>query len=138
MELTFAQRLRLKASAFRAAAMNQAVHAFAHVRYAMPDAHPKKHGVAVMRNIVYGPTATRAHMLDVYVPLLRSKPRPVVMYVHGGGFSMLSKDTHRVMAMAFARRGYIVFNINYRMGQKNAFPAPLEDCAEALVWVHRH
>jgi acetyl esterase/lipase len=40
--------------------------------------------------------------------------------------------------MAFARRGYIVFNINYRLGQKNAFPAPLEDAAEALVWVHRH
>ncbi len=138
MKLTFAQRMRLKASALRAAAMNHAAHAAARVRYAMPDAHPKKHGVAIMRNIVYGPTTGSAHRLDVYVPLLRSKPRPVVMYVHGGGFSMLSKDTHRVMAMAFARRGYIVFNINYRLGQKNTFPAPLEDCAEALVWVHRH
>jgi acetyl esterase len=138
MKLTFAQKMRLKASALRAAAMNRAVHAAARVRYAMPDAHPKKHGVAVLRNVVYGPTSSPAHKLDVYVPLLMSKPRPIVMYVHGGGFSMLSKDTHRVMAMAFARRGYIVFNINYRLGQKNAFPAPLDDCAEALVWVHRH
>lgn len=121
MGLTFAQRMRLKASAFRASALNHAVHAVARVRYAMPDAHPKKHGVAVMRNIVYGPTRSRDHQLDVYIPLLRSKPRPVVMYVHGGGFSMLSKDTHRVMAMAFARRGYIVFNINYRLARRTRF-----------------
>ncbi|MEO8873964.1 MAG: alpha/beta hydrolase, partial [Polyangiaceae bacterium] len=138
VELTFAQRLRLKATALRAAAVNRAVHTVARVRYAMPDAHPEKHGVAILRNIVYGPTTTTAHRLDVYVPLHESKPRPVVMYVHGGGFSMLSKDTHRVMAMAFARRGYLVFNINYRLGQKNPFPAPLEDAAEALIWVQRH
>ena len=138
VELTFVQRMRLKATALRAAAVNRAVHAAARVRYAMPDAHPKKHGVAILRNVVYGPTTAPAHRLDVYVPLREAKPRPVVMYVHGGGFSMLSKDTHRVMAMAFARRGYIVFNINYRLGQKNPFPAPLEDASEALIWVKQH
>ena len=48
---------------------------------------------------------------------------------------MLSKDTHRVMALAYARRGYLVFIINYRLGPKHRFPAPIEDACEALLWV---
>ena len=48
---------------------------------------------------------------------------------------MLSKETHRVMALSYARRGYLVFIINYRLGPKHLFPAPLEDAAEALLWV---
>ena len=138
VELTFVQKLRLRATELRSAAVNHVAHAAARARYAMPDAQPEKYGVAVIRNLVYGPTSTSAHKLDVYVPTREPKPRPVVMYVHGGGFSMLSKDTHRVMAMAFARRGYLVFNVNYRLGLRNAFPAPLEDVSEALVWVRQH
>jgi len=55
--------------------------------------------------------------------------------VHGGAFCMLSKDTHRVMAMPFAKRGFVVFNINYRLGPVHKYPAPLEDAADALRWV---
>lgn len=104
----------------------------------MFDAKPGRGHVEVKRDIAYGPTEERAHKLDVYVPTMATGSLPIVMYVHGGGFAMLSKDTHRLMAMAFARRGYLVFNINYRMGQKNPFPVPLEDAATALLWVHRH
>ncbi|MDB4995689.1 MAG: Esterase/lipase [Myxococcaceae bacterium] len=138
--LTFRQRLRLRRAELKSAAIDGFVHVFARLRYAMPDAHPRRFDVTVTKNVVYGATNGRAHRLDVYMPS-RAKtegPLPVVMYVHGGGFSMLSKDTHYVMAMQFARRGYVVFNINYRMGQKNVFPAPLEDACEALVWVHQH
>ena len=51
---------------------------------------------------------------------------------------MCSKETHRVMALAYARRGYLVFVINYRLGPKHLFPAPLEDAAEALLWVREN
>jgi acetyl esterase len=60
------------------------------------------------------------------------------MYVHGGAFSMLSKDTHRVMALALSRRGFLTFIINYRLGVRNLYPAPLQDACSALVWVHRN
>ena len=43
---------------------------------------------------------------------------------HGGGFSMLSKDTHWLMAMMFARRGYVVFNVNYRLAPQWPYPPP--------------
>jgi acetyl esterase len=60
------------------------------------------------------------------------------MYVHGGGFSMLSKETHRVMAFAIASRGYLTFNVNYRLGPRHLYPSPLEDVVEALIWVRDH
>jgi acetyl esterase len=116
-------------------AMDRAVHAFARVRYAMPDAHPRRHHMEIQRDVGYGPRGDPYHRLDVYVPTRPSKPLPVVMYVHGGGFAMLSKETHRVMAMAVARAGYLVFNINYRQGPRYPYPAPLEDAARALLWV---
>jgi acetyl esterase len=61
----------------------------------------------------------------------------VVLYVHGGGFRILSKDTHWVMALAYARRGYLVFNISYRLAPRHPFPAALEDASAAYAWVAR-
>jgi acetyl esterase len=116
-------------------AADRAVHAAARVRYAMPDASPSRFGIAVHRDIPYAPREGSWNKLDIYVPTRPQRPLPVVMYVHGGGFSMLSKDTHRVMALAIARAGYLVFNINYRQGPGHLYPEPLEDACSALVWV---
>ncbi len=133
---TIRQRLSATRGAVQAAVVNQAAHAFARVRYALPDAQPGRHDVVVHHDVAYADPGDAAHRLDVYIPARTERPTPVVMYVHGGAFSMLSKDTHRVMALAFARGGYLVFNINYRLGPRHLFPAPLEDAATALLWVH--
>jgi acetyl esterase len=58
-----------------------------------------------------------------------------VLYVHGGAFRMLSKDSHWLMALAFARRGHLVFNINYRLAPKHRFPTAVEDVCAAYTWV---
>jgi acetyl esterase len=129
------QGLRMGLGALRASAVNQVAHAFARVRYSMPDAHPKRLELVLERDVVYGPTRAACHRLDVYTPRRAARPLPVVMYVHGGGFSMLSKETHRVMAFAIARQGYLVFNVNYRLGPRHRYPAPLEDVVDAWLWV---
>jgi acetyl esterase len=113
------------------------VHLFARIAYLAPSADPDRWDVEHLRDIPYRETGKRAHLLDVYRPHSAS-PRPVVLYVHGGGWAMLSKDTHRVMALAFASRGYVVFNANYRLGPKHRYPAPIEDACAALEWVHEH
>jgi acetyl esterase len=98
-----------------------------------PRANPTRHGVAVERDLRYGPGG-RDHMLDVYRPADASGPLPVLFYVHGGGFRILSKDTHWMMGIRFARRGYLVLNINYRLAPLHPFPAAIEDACRALVW----
>jgi acetyl esterase len=103
-----------------------------------PGADPRRHGVEVVRDVAYLPTGRREHTLDIYRPRARRGPLPVVLYVHGGGFRILSKDTHWLMALAFARRGYLVFNINYRLAPLAPYPAAIADACAAYVWVERH
>jgi acetyl esterase len=88
-------------------------------------------------DVPYLDTARAHHTLDVYRPVHRGGQGalPVVLYVHGGGFRILSKDTHWLMAIAFARKGYVVFNINYRLAPEHPFPAAAEDACAALAWV---
>jgi acetyl esterase len=100
-----------------------------------PRNDPEKQGVRVHRDIPYASTGRQAHLLDVFVPTDSLGPHPVVLYVHGGGFRILSKDTHFGMAMQFARRGYVVFNINYRLAPEHPFPAAIVDACSAYRWV---
>lgn len=96
-----------------------------------PRAQPERHRAEVLRDVAYGREPWRR--LDVYRPL-DSHGRgglPVVLYVHGGGFRILSKDTHWVMGLAFARKGYVVFNVDYRLAPKDPFPAAIDDVSEA-------
>lgn len=64
--------------------------------------------------------------------------KPVILYIHGGGFTMCSKDTHRGVGLAYAKNGLLVFNINYRLAPEHRYPAALEDAAHALLWVKKN
>jgi len=108
---TLARRVRARAASafFETLAGVAALH---------PAARPERHGVAVERDVLYGPDR-RWHRLDIYRPVSRPGPWPVVFYVHGGAFHLLSKDTHWVMGLSFARHGYLVINISYRLAPKH-------------------
>ncbi|MFO0547416.1 MAG: alpha/beta hydrolase [Polyangiaceae bacterium] len=105
-----------------------------------PNARPETHGVEVIRDVAYTSSGAMHHLLDVYRPvgLKAGANRPAILYVHGGGFRILSKDSHWIMGLAFARRGYVVFNVNYRLAPQHRYPAALEDCAAAYAWVAAH
>lgn len=100
-----------------------------------PQARPERHGVELIPNVPYQASGDEAHLLDIYKPTEHEGPRPVVLYIHGGGFRLLSKDTHWVMGLIFARYGYLVFNMSYRLAPKHPYPAPMDDVASAYEWV---
>ncbi len=102
-----------------------------------PNARPHRHGVQVIKDIPYRAGGSRDHLLDVYRPE-GAPPSPAVLYVHGGGFRILSKDSHWVMGLALARRGLTVFNVNYRLAPRHRYPAAHEDICAALVWLMEH
>lgn len=104
----------------------------------LPVSQPERYGVEIIRDVPYTHSGLRAHTLDVYRPQKRHGKLPVVLFIHGGGFRILSKDTHWVMALNFARAGYVVFTINYRLAPKYPFPAAVEDAAAAYCWVAEH
>ena len=129
------RRARVKAGAFvvdnlfRVAAAAGKLH---------PHANPARHGIEVIRDLPYRDGGAVEHLLDVWRPTHVATPTPIVFYVHGGGFRFLSKDTHWIMALSFARAGYLVFNVSYRLAPRHPFPAAVEDVAEAWQWMLRH
>ena len=105
-----------------------------------PNASPARHGLEVLRDVPYQPDGDTDHLLDVYRPVERTDrgSLPALLYLHGGGFRILSKESHWVMCLAFARRGMVVFNANYRLGPKHQYPAAHEDACAALTWVSQN
>jgi acetyl esterase len=103
-----------------------------------PWARPQRYDIEVVRDVAYGDSGKVEHRLDIYRPAGPKGRLPVVLYVHGGSFRILSKDSHWIMGLIFARRGYLVVNINYRLAPQHPFPAALEDTCEAYRWLLEH
>lgn len=61
--------------------------------------------------------------------------RPVIFFIHGGGWVMGDKNFTRFVAPTWVNLGYTVVSINYRLAPTNTHPAQMEDCAMALKWV---
>jgi len=89
----------------------------------------------IIKNVPYAPDGKPAHRMDVFRPARQQSLRPVIMYVHGGGFTMCSKDTHQGIGQIYAANGYVVFNVNYRLAPKYKYPAAIEDVALAWQWI---
>jgi acetyl esterase len=116
--------------------VDNSLRGLAHLGRLHPRARPHRHRVQVQRDVPYLDSGLRDHTLDIYRPTeVRGAPRPVVLYVHGGGFRILSKDTHWVMGLAFARRGYVVASINYRLAPRHPYPAAIADACAAYAWL---
>jgi acetyl esterase/lipase len=79
---------------------------------------------------------------DVTVRVYRPKARaaecvPAVLYIHGGGFYVGSIDTeHGGAARMSQELAVVVVSVEYRLAPEHPFPAGLEDCYAALVWLH--
>ena len=58
-------------------------------------------------------------------------PRATLLYLHGGGYVGMSPATHRAVTGAFAKRGFRVFAVDYRLAPEHPFPAALDDATAA-------
>ncbi|GAA4113148.1 hypothetical protein GCM10022215_10120 [Nocardioides fonticola] len=106
----------------------------------------------VVSEHAYGPLA--AHRLDLHMPDACSDvgpdggpdggpetPRPVVVYVHGGGWmtgdkSWLGEQPGlRRLADLLLGRGWAIAAINYRLSGEAPFPAGADDVAAAIAWL---
>jgi len=96
------------------------------------------HDIERKQDISYNSSGLKEHTLDVYRPKGVEGPLPVMIYIHGGGFQLLSKDTHWLLAAKYASRGFVVFNINYRLAPEHTYPAAILDAMDACLWVKEH
>ena len=61
---------------------------------------------------------------------------PVLVYFHGGGWTIGDLDTHDVLCRQLAQAsGAAVVSVDYRLGPEQRFPAAVDDCVAATRWV---
>ncbi|HEY8527026.1 MAG TPA: alpha/beta hydrolase [Acidimicrobiales bacterium] len=62
--------------------------------------------------------------------------RPVLVYFHGGGWTIGSVETHDNTCRSLANgSGAVVVSVEYRLAPEHPCPAALEDCEAAVRWV---
>jgi acetyl esterase/lipase len=86
----------------------------------------------------------RKERLDVYLPYAHpseiSKPKPAVLFIHGGGFVGGDKGEYRTASVCtdLTRAGYVVVSCNYILGPKDkpgVWPRNIADCRDAVRWM---
>lgn len=73
-----------------------------------------------------------------YRPILATNQDklPVLIYFHGGGWTIGDIDTHDPVCRLLADSGkFSVLNVGYRLAPENKFPAAVEDAWSAYNWV---
>ena len=64
---------------------------------------------------------------------------PVLLYLHGGGFTIGDLETHDSLCRQLAlRSGVAVLALDYRLAPEHRFPAAVDDAWAALAWLHEH
>jgi acetyl esterase len=76
--------------------------------------------------------------LRLYRPAAAGGPVPVLVYFHGGGWTIGDLDTHDVLCRQLcAGAGIAVLAVDYRLAPEHRFPAAAEDALAATRWVRQ-
>jgi len=68
-----------------------------------------------------------------------SAKRPVILYLHGGGYTVGSLDSHDGLCRTLAKAcGSAVFALGYRLAPEAPFPAALDDVRDGWEWLQRN
>ena len=103
------------------------------------DVHTDDDSIRVIKNLPYESAGDRDRALDLYLPRHPAAARPpLIVMIHGGGWSAGDKDDFTGVAEEFVERGYAAASINYRLSQRAVFPAQIIDCKAAIRWLRAH
>jgi triacylglycerol lipase len=99
-------------------------------------------GVESIRNLAYGPH--ERHRLDVFAPRRPGdEPRPVLLFVHGGGFVAGDKSTpgspfYDNVGQWAVHNDMLGVTMTYRLAPEHRWPSGSEDVARAVQWLREH
>ncbi|MBN1957606.1 MAG: alpha/beta hydrolase [Desulfuromonadales bacterium] len=76
--------------------------------------------------------------IRIYTPE-GSGPFPVILYMHGGGFSLGSPDTADNLCRALATASKaVIISADYQLAPEHKFPSALEECYRLALWIDAH
>lgn len=94
----------------------------------------------LVANIPYVDGGHPRHVLDVYRTNSASNhpPRPVVLWIHGGGWQTGDKSDVAWKPRFFLDRGYLFVACNYRLLPDVTMDELIRDVAQSIAWVRKH
>jgi acetyl esterase/lipase len=97
---------------------------------------PAAADVHVARDITYAVMGGEAQRLDIAWPK-SAGPHPLVVLIHGGGWSGGDRSAYAAEMRLLAGQGYAAASVGYRLAAapRNTFPAAVEDVRCAVRWL---
>jgi acetyl esterase/lipase len=90
------------------------------------------------KDIAYKQICNHTLKMDIYQPKNLEKPRPVLIFIHGGGWRKGKKEDYLLYLISFAQKGYVTASISYRLLPDALYPAAVEDVKCAVRWIRSH
>jgi len=94
--------------------------------------------VLALADVVFAHTPQRDLALDLYRPAAAGSVRPLVVFIHGGGWHGGDKESYRDLAALVAAHGCLAASVEYRLAGEAPYPASLQDCKLAVRWLRAH
>jgi len=77
--------------------------------------------------------------IRVHYPAGLTEPAPAMVYLHGGGFTLFSIDTHDRLMREYAERGgFAVIGLDYPLSPEAKFPVALDRIEAFMLWLKTH
>lgn len=97
--------------------------------------------VALTRDVPFNVTGSTLR-LDRYLPPGEGANRPALIVIHGGSWQAGDKGdsltSRSEWSRLFAGRGYVVYDVQYRLAPSSHHPVPMNDVLCALAYVRTH
>ncbi len=96
-------------------------------------------GLLIEDHTIDGPSGSPPVLVRTYSPdsAAPAGGRPALLDIHGGGFVVGDVEMEHGFAAGTARAlGAVIAVVEYRLAPEHPFPAGLEDCYAALMWLH--
>jgi len=89
--------------------------------------------IKIIRDQAYG--AHPLQRLDIYSKTSARENRPVLIFVHGGGWISGDKAMYHSLCQRLAAQDYLVFNVNYRLAPHYFYAQQIQDISLAIHWI---
>lgn len=93
--------------------------------------------IEIIKDINYLDDNNLYHTLDIMYPenIKKNEKLPVIIDIHGGGWMYATKDLNENYCRSLCDRGYVVFNISYRLVPDVNVNEQIKDVMSALKWI---
>ena len=77
--------------------------------------------------------------IRVHRPAGVAEPAPALVYLHGGGFTLFSIDSHDRLMREYAEQGrFAVIGVDYPLAPEHKYPVALDRIEALLLWIQSH